>query len=130
MTDLRGRSLTLDGWKAIAAHVGRSVRSAQRWERDLALPIHRLPTPDGGQLVYARVDEIAAWRSRLESSADAPHVAATPAVPVPVAPETVTASPRAVQSSIASPTPPWFWALCTLTVALSVWAAFNSRSSR
>ena len=44
---------TLHGWKDIAAYVGKSVRSAQRWERELGLPTHRINTPDG-QIVYAR----------------------------------------------------------------------------
>ncbi len=32
----------LDGWKAIAAHLGRDIRTVQRWELSEHLPIHRL----------------------------------------------------------------------------------------
>jgi hypothetical protein len=54
----------LNGWKEIASHLGRSARSVQRWERDLGLPIHRIPTPDGGSIVYASRSEVDAWRAR------------------------------------------------------------------
>ena len=32
----------LNGWKAIANYLGTNVRSVQRYERELGLPIHRL----------------------------------------------------------------------------------------
>ncbi len=32
----------LNSWKEIAAYMGRGVRTVQRWERDLALPVRRL----------------------------------------------------------------------------------------
>jgi hypothetical protein len=31
----------LNGWKANATYLGRGVRTIQRWERELSLPIHR-----------------------------------------------------------------------------------------
>ena len=31
----------LDGWKAIANHLGRDIRTVQRWERSEKLPVHR-----------------------------------------------------------------------------------------
>jgi hypothetical protein len=55
----------LSGWKEIASWSGRSVRSVQRWERDLGLPVHRIKTPDG-QSVYARRSELDAWRASLD----------------------------------------------------------------
>lgn len=68
----------LNGWKDIAAYVGKSVRTAQRWELHFGLPTHRLKTPDG-QVVYARRSEIEAWRAALDpdtrratTDADAP----------------------------------------------------------
>jgi len=51
----------LNGWKEIAAYFGRSVRSVQRWESELALPIHRLKTAEG-QTVYATRQELDDWR--------------------------------------------------------------------
>ena len=32
----------LDSWKEIATYLGRGVRTAQRWEREEGLPVHRL----------------------------------------------------------------------------------------
>ena len=52
---------TLNGWKEIAAYLGKSVRSVQRWEVVIGLPVHRIQTPDG-QIVYAKADEIDLWR--------------------------------------------------------------------
>src|SRR5688572_22797027 len=42
----------LDSWKAIAAHLGRTVRTIQRWERSAGLPIRRLQHAEGAS-VYA-----------------------------------------------------------------------------
>jgi hypothetical protein len=50
----------LMGWKAIAAYLGKSVRSVQRWEQDLGMPTHRIRTPDG-QIAYAKRSEVDAW---------------------------------------------------------------------
>ncbi|MFO7694802.1 MAG: hypothetical protein R6V57_17100 [Vicinamibacterales bacterium] len=51
----------LDGWKEIAAHFGRGVRTVQRWERELQLPVRRIDT-GRGQVTYAFVDELDRWR--------------------------------------------------------------------
>ena len=32
----------LNGWKEIAAFLGKGVRTVQRWEREQGLPVHRL----------------------------------------------------------------------------------------
>lgn len=54
--DTNGR---LDGWKEISGWLKRSVRTAQRWERDYGLPIHR-QGPEG-ELIFAFHDELEAW---------------------------------------------------------------------
>jgi hypothetical protein len=56
---------TLNGWKEIAAYLGKSVRSAQRWELTLGLPVRRINTPDG-HIVFAEPDEIDEWRRTHE----------------------------------------------------------------
>ena len=57
----------LDSWKAIAAYLGRGVRTVQRWERDEGLPVHRLAHEKRGS-VYARRREVDAWwESRRQS---------------------------------------------------------------
>jgi len=50
----------LDSWKAIAAHLGRNVRTATRWAEERGMPVHRVP---GGkrQAVFAYAQEIDAW---------------------------------------------------------------------
>ncbi len=55
----------LNGWKEIATYLGKSVRSVQRWEATLKLPVHRIKTRDG-HILYADADEIDAWRRSLD----------------------------------------------------------------
>lgn len=50
----------LDSWKEIAAYLGRSVRTVQRWEQQEALPVHRLQHDKQGS-VYALTAELDAW---------------------------------------------------------------------
>jgi hypothetical protein len=50
----------LDSWKEIAAHLGRGIRTVQRWEREEGLPVHRLAHDKRGS-IYARKEELAAW---------------------------------------------------------------------
>ena len=53
------KSVVLSSWKEIAAYLGRGVRTVQRYERDLALPVHR---PRGNRrAVLALADEIDVW---------------------------------------------------------------------
>jgi Tol biopolymer transport system component len=75
----------LDSWKGIAAHLGRGVRTVQRWEREEGLPVHRLAHDKGGN-VYARREELAAWwESRRRTLTAQPperrHADAKPDVP-------------------------------------------------
>lgn len=73
----------LDSWKAIAAYLGRGVRTVQRWEREEGLPVHRLAHEKRGS-VYADRQEVDAWwesRRRTLSngtSVDAPETPASP----------------------------------------------------
>ncbi len=64
----------LSGWKDIAAYVGKSVKSVQRWERDLGLPVRRIKTGDG-QIVSASRREIDDWRAHLEGPGQVLRVA-------------------------------------------------------
>jgi hypothetical protein len=58
--DVAGRR-TLTGWKEIATHFDKGVRTVQRWEEELSLPVRRIKT-GRGDTVYAFVDELEAWR--------------------------------------------------------------------
>jgi hypothetical protein len=49
----------LDSWKAIAAYLQRDERTVQRWERELGLPIRRVP--GRGRSVFAYTNEIDEW---------------------------------------------------------------------
>jgi hypothetical protein len=56
----------LNGWKEIAAHLGKGVRTVQRWERDYGLPIRRIGRP-GGEIVFAFKQEIDRWSAESGS---------------------------------------------------------------
>ncbi|MGH9514581.1 MAG: hypothetical protein ACRD3P_02765 [Terriglobales bacterium] len=57
---------TLQGWKEIAAELDRSVRTVQRWEQKMNLPVHKLGS-GGGAPVFAFKDELHSW---LRAKAD------------------------------------------------------------
>jgi hypothetical protein len=60
----------LDSWKEIAAHLGRTVRTVQRWERDEQLPVHRHQHQRQAS-VYAFADEVDAWGTERRSAVEA-----------------------------------------------------------
>lgn len=83
----------LDSWKEIANYLGRSARCAQRWERNLGLPVHRIRHVEGFT-VYAYVEELDAWRESRDhmnaqrevenasgGSLSSPEQVAAPALP-------------------------------------------------
>jgi hypothetical protein len=53
----------LTGWKEVATFLGKGVRTAQRWERDYGLPVHRIGR-EGGEIIFASRREITAWLDR------------------------------------------------------------------
>ncbi len=52
----------LESWKEIAGYLGRQVKTAQRWEKEEGLPIHR-HSHKSRSSVYAFPSEIDAWRA-------------------------------------------------------------------
>lgn len=70
---------TLNGWKEIAAHLGRSVRTVQRWERAYGLPVRRVAAANA-EIVWASRSDLDAWR--VASGAVAAETSALP-VPLP-----------------------------------------------
>ena len=50
----------LNSWKEIANYLGRGVRTVQRWERDLGLPVHR-PKGKDRSAVLAFPEELDKW---------------------------------------------------------------------
>src|SRR5262245_1650357 len=67
----------LDSWKEIAAYLGRTEKTAQRWEQSEGLPVYRLAHQERGS-VYAYRSEINAWREARRVRSE-PAVAAFPA---------------------------------------------------
>jgi len=52
--------IILQGWKEIATELDRSLRTVQRWERTLGLPVHRLGSGSSSP-VFAFKDELQSW---------------------------------------------------------------------
>ena len=52
--------LVLNSWKGIASYLDRGVRTAQRWERELQLPVHRIGKGKRSP-VYALPAELKFW---------------------------------------------------------------------
>lgn len=50
----------LRSWEEIAGYIGRGVRTAQRWEGELSLPVHR-SSGRGRTKVFAFSDEMDVW---------------------------------------------------------------------
>jgi hypothetical protein len=106
----------LDGWKDIASYLGRGVRTAQRWERELGLPVRRLGT-GGAEVVYAFREELDAWLLRQSRTGAEAQIGGS------------TGNERAVDSGrnrgwIAA------IALVLLAVATGAWALLTSPGSR
>jgi hypothetical protein len=53
----------LNGWKQISNHIERGVRTAQRWEAFLGMPVHR-PAMKDRSAVVAFSDELEQWLTR------------------------------------------------------------------
>ena len=79
----------LNSWKEVASYLGKGVRTVQRWEVQLGLPVRRLGR-EGGEIVYALKSEIDAWilkgghatePDHLQDASEAAHEAAPPAGP-------------------------------------------------
>jgi hypothetical protein len=64
----------LNGWKEISSHIERGVRTAQRWEALLGMPVHRPALKDRAAVV-AFSDELEAWLSRTSPAVREAHVA-------------------------------------------------------
>lgn len=60
----------LNGWKEISNYIRRSVRTVQRWEARLGLPVYR-PALKDRSAVVAFSDELDRWISRVSPDAGA-----------------------------------------------------------
>jgi len=62
----------LNGWKQISQHLDRGVRTAQRWESQLGMPVHR-PALKDRSAVVAFSDELELWLCRSPREARDEH---------------------------------------------------------
>lgn len=63
----------LTSWKQIADYLGKSIRTVQRWERELGLPVRR-PDAKRDRVVFVLPEELDAWMRAMP-------LAAAPAAP-------------------------------------------------
>jgi hypothetical protein len=59
----------LNGWKEISEHLRRGVRTTQRWEAQLGMPVHR-PAQKDRSAVIAFSDELDRWLARRVPATD------------------------------------------------------------
>ena len=103
----------LDGWKAIAEHLGRDARTVQRWRVERGLPVHRVPGAKGGT-VFAYPSELDAW---LRQAPQAKEGETRTADPTPTS-SSVTNLPAAKSPAIEPlATPPSLWRVAKRQVA-------------
>jgi hypothetical protein len=67
----------LDGWKRVAEHLGRTVRTVQRWERELGLPVHHAGRSKGYS-VFAYASELDEWLRAQSGEHGSQETAPTP----------------------------------------------------
>jgi hypothetical protein len=75
----------LSSWKEIAHFFGKGVRTVQRWEKTLDLPIHRPPGAPSN-VVLARTSDLEEWmhrgsvRTEMQAESSSETVASLPAL--------------------------------------------------
>jgi hypothetical protein len=60
----------LTSWKEIAAHLGKGVRTAQRWEREIGLPVRR--PAENRHIVVALATDLDNWIAQLATPSATP----------------------------------------------------------
>ncbi|HEX6802073.1 MAG TPA: hypothetical protein VF133_00205 [Terriglobales bacterium] len=72
--DASPRTQRLETWGEIASYLGREIRTVQRWEKSLALPVHRLGGfSDKQSRVFAFRHELDAWWREHETVGNTPE---------------------------------------------------------
>jgi hypothetical protein len=51
----------LDSWKEISKYINRGIRTCQRWEKELGLPVYRIDKISISSRVFAYKSEIDHW---------------------------------------------------------------------
>lgn len=110
----------LNGWKEIAAHIGKGARTAQRWEKEYGLPVHRLGR-EGGEIVFAFRDEIDRWSRRTAGDRLRESDAAAP-----LAPPAEAQTPEATRPERRWPR--WVWTGIAVVLAAAAGLLWADRS--
>jgi hypothetical protein len=64
---VRSESHVLTSWKEVAAYLGKGVRTVQRWERELGLPVRR-PYGSEKHVIVALPEELDRWmRTKMQT---------------------------------------------------------------
>ena len=63
---VRSAAAVLNSWKEIAQYLDRGVRTVQRWEHELRLPVHRIGKGKRSP-VYALIPELRFWLTTVEA---------------------------------------------------------------
>jgi hypothetical protein len=115
-TPLETAPVRLNGWKEIAAYLGKGSRTVQRWEKLYGLPVHRVGR-EGGEIVFAFRDEIDRWASSSREAASRDVLADSGEVEAPAtSPRETGAQP--VPATRARRVPPkWLWLAAAATLA-------------
>ncbi|MFZ0632379.1 MAG: hypothetical protein WAM56_13890 [Acidobacteriaceae bacterium] len=117
----------IDSWKEIAAFFGRDERTVRRWEKERALPVHRIPGERGG--VFAYTDELTHWLNSTHDVADP----AEPSAPAAPGPTPVPSSPYETASPLDRPSSTRWWplplALSLAALLLVAWVGYRHRAS-
>jgi hypothetical protein len=67
MNEVKGNEQLLTSWKEIAMYLSKGVRTVQRWERELGLPVRR--PAQSRHIVLATTSELDGWVAGLKQSA-------------------------------------------------------------
>src|SRR5579863_4565168 len=114
----------LDSWKEIATFFGRDERTVRRWEKERALPVHRVPGGERGS-VFAYAAELREWLKvrageldsvASESSQAKAEISAAPTQALSPRPASASAQPSFTSVAI--------W-LAPLLVVLAMIVAFS-----
>jgi len=123
----------LNGWKEIASHLGRGVRTVQRWEKEFGLPIRRLG-PGRSEAVFAFVHDIDAWQETAQAASARADVRAVDNGRAGSATVPPAAGPAIVHAPAAGVEPPrrrWratlLVAACLLAVGVGAWLFWQAR---
>jgi hypothetical protein len=125
----------LNGWKEIAAHFGRGVRTVQRWEKAFGMPVYRIGS-GRGENVHAFSQELDEWLATVARSRDLrdqPNDAEPPENGVEAAAERH-AAPEA-PASAAAPDRWRSWKpaaviVAVVVVAAVIWSGWNYFTAR